>query len=75
MTDGLSNSNMRDDFQKSAFTLLFLPYNLIDVSYDPDFFYWRKEQGSIDLPDTFNVVVGRLAKFLQAFEEKFHFKK
>ena len=48
----------------------FLPYNLFDVSYVPDFFYQDKELCSDNLSDNLNIVTRRTEKFLRTIEKK-----
>ena len=38
------------------------------------YFYWRKELGQADLPDTLNMFVQSTENFLEAFEKKFQLK-
>ena len=51
---------------------LFLRLNPIDASYNPNFFYEHKELITADLPDTQNVCLGRIEKFLEGFEKQFY---
>ena len=43
----------------------------ICVLCDSDIFYWRKEQGWADLPNTLNMVIGCVEFFLGSFEKSF----
>ena len=38
------------------------------------FFYWRKDQGQVDLPDTLNDFIKSTENFLEAFEKSFNSK-
>ena len=52
----------------------FLPYNLFDVSYVPDFFYQHKELCLDNLSDKLNIVIRRIEKFLRSIQKKFRVK-
>ena len=60
------------DFSKIQTFVRFLPYNLFDVSYDPNFFFERKDMMLENVLDTQNMDVGRQENFLRRLEVGFH---
>ena len=65
-----TNRILRVDFSKIQTFVRFLPYNLFDVSYDPNFFFERKDMIINNLSNIFSVVTRRLENFLRVFEKK-----
>ena len=61
---------LRVDFSKIQTFVRFLPYNLFDVSYDPNFFFERKDMIINNLSDILNITIRHVEKFLRVFFQK-----
>ena len=71
----LHQPDSESEFFKIQTFVRFLPYNLFDVSYDPNFFFERKDTILDNLPNVLNMVIRRIENFLRAFEKKFRLQK